>query len=93
MMSNFVILASTDNVGTAISDLKPGDVLSIDGKQIKLRDEIKFGHKFSIKHINKGDFILKYGEIIGAASNDISPGEHVHVHNIHSLKGGSRGRH
>ena len=61
MMSNFMIFASTDNVGTAISDLKSEDVLSIDEKQIKLRDEIKFGHKFSIKHINKGDFILKYG--------------------------------
>ncbi len=93
MKSNFLILTSTDNVATAISDLKAGEVLIVDGKEIKLRDEIKLGHKFSVKQIKKGDFILKYGEIIGAASYDIYPGEHVHVHNIHSLRGGSSGRH
>lgn len=93
MTSKFLILASTDNVATATSDLKPGETLIIDGKEVKLSDEIKLGHKFSIKPIKKGDFILKYGEIIGAASCDINKGEHIHVHNIHSLKGGSSGKH
>ena len=92
MTSKFLILTTTDNVATAISDLKAGEILFIDGHEIKLSDEIKLGHKFSIKPIKKGEFILKYGEIIGAAICDINEGEHVHVHNIRSLKGGSNGK-
>jgi altronate dehydratase small subunit len=37
--------------------------------------------------IGKGDDVVKYGEIIGRATADIAKGEHVHVHNIESLRG------
>lgn len=41
----------------------------------------------AIKDIPKGGEIIKYGEIIGRATANIEPGEHVHVHNVESLRG------
>jgi altronate dehydratase small subunit len=31
--------------------------------------------------------VIKYGETIGLATSDISPGEHVHVHNVEGQRG------
>jgi altronate dehydratase small subunit len=34
-----------------------------------------------------GDSIIKYGEVIGVATREIAPGQHVHVHNLESRRG------
>jgi len=52
-----------------------------------LRDDIRFGHKFSLTRIEAGSDILKYGEVIGSAQQVIEPGEHVHIHNVVSTRG------
>ncbi|MEL7569849.1 MAG: UxaA family hydrolase, partial [Eubacteriaceae bacterium] len=50
-------------------------------------NDIPYGHKVAVIAINKGELINKYGEEIGIASKDITPGEHVHVHNLDSMRG------
>ena len=35
----------------------------------------------------KGEHIIKYGEVIGGASADIRKGEYVHIHNLEALRG------
>ncbi|MDP1993088.1 MAG: SAF domain-containing protein [Syntrophales bacterium] len=37
--------------------------------------------------MKKGDLIVKYGEPIGIATQDIRIGQHVHVHNLESARG------
>lgn len=54
---------------------------------IKLVDDIPFGHKFAIMPINEGKEVVKYGETIGRATEDITPGEWVHTHNCESTRG------
>jgi len=49
---------------------------------ITTKNNIPFGHKISLQNIKKGNFIYRYGQIIGIASDDISSGEHVHSHNL-----------
>ena len=34
----------------------------------------------------KGEKVIEYGDVIGSATKDISTGEHVHVHNLKSLR-------
>lgn len=63
-----VIINEKDNVG-----------ITLTGK-----GEIPAGHKFALKDIPKGEYVIKYGEIIGRASRDISKGEWVHTHNVKS---------
>ena len=36
--------------------------------------------------IAAGEPVLKYGEVIGLASQDIAPGQWVHVHNVESAR-------
>lgn len=39
-------------------------------------------HKIAARAIASGEPILKYGQVIGFASRDITAGEHVHVQNV-----------
>ena len=43
---------------------------------------IENGHKYALCDIKKGDNIIKYGQPIGHATEDIKKGDHVHTHNI-----------
>lgn len=45
--------------------------------------EIPMGHKVAVTDIKQGDPIVKYGFVIGTASQDIKAGEQVHNHNLH----------
>ena len=58
---------------------KDNVAVSLDGS-----DTIPAGHKFALVPISKGEFVIKYGEIIGRATRDIAPGEWVHTHNLRS---------
>lgn len=51
---------------------------------LEKNDNIPAGHKIARKNIKKGDYVYKYGEIIGVAKADIKSGEWVHSHNLRS---------
>ena len=80
-----------DLVAVALEDLPAGLIIHIENsdfsKDIQLKDPINFGHKFAVCPIKKGQDILKYGEIIGMASQEIEEGAHVHVHNLEGKRG------
>lgn len=40
------------------------------------------GHKYALRNISAGEYIIKYGEIIGRATRNIDKGEWVHTHNL-----------
>lgn len=89
-MKKIVVLSDADNVATSLADL---DVdarveVTIGGEAtfIVVRDVIPFGHKFAIRPLAAGADVLKYGEVIGRASEAIEPGQWVHVHNVESAR-------
>ena len=45
---------------------------------------VKLGHKIALKEIDKGEYVFKYGHIIGKATQDIKQGEWIHTHNLAS---------
>ncbi|MBR2337211.1 MAG: altronate dehydratase [Clostridia bacterium] len=45
---------------------------------------IPAGHKLALRDISRGEKIIKYGEVIGVAKEDIKSGEWVHVNNVKS---------
>ena len=63
-----VIINEKDNVGVCL-----------DGNE-----QIPAGHKYALCGIQKGECVIKYGEIIGRATQDIKAGEWVHTHNVKS---------
>lgn len=46
--------------------------------------DIPAGHKLALQAIPAGEYVIKYGQIIGRATRDIAPGEWVHTHNVAS---------
>lgn len=63
-----VIINEKDNVGVCLDE----------------SEQIPAGHKYALCDIPKGEYVIKYGEIIGRATQDIKPGEWVHTHNVKS---------
>ena len=82
-----------DNVAIARVDLHSGieiEVKTASGERnwLTIRDRIPAGHKVALIHLDSGDPVCRYGEVIGTASKEINPGEHIHTHNLamlHSL--------
>jgi hypothetical protein len=87
---NSLIIDKKDNVAVAISELKAGDiaVYKIGDKlqEIHIVNDIPIYHKFAVQNIEKGNEIYKYGQVIGKATKHIGMGEHVHLHNLISIR-------
>jgi len=77
-----VQLRPEDNVAVAARPLAAGLELQVDGRTFAVDRRIGLGHKVALRPIKKGEAICKYGQVIGFAGQDISPGGHVHVHNV-----------
>ena len=90
-MRKALLLNEKDNVAIALTNLRSGDEveLVIQGNNIKIKllNDVPFGHKFSVRDIREGEYVIKYGEVIGIATKYISVGEHVHIHNVKGLRG------
>ena len=70
-------LNARDNVIVAVDAVPPG--MTVRGVKAGVR--IPKGHKMACLPVAKGAPILKFGQIIGFATEDIQPGQHIHTHN------------
>jgi altronate dehydratase len=85
MNPNAIRMHANDNVAVAISGIKSGERATLDGgAPVTVNQDIPRGHKLAVHQIAKGQDVLKYGEVIGAAKDSIQIGDHVHVHNLES---------
>ena len=73
-------LNGSDNVVTAKVTIPANTEIS--KEQVKTSNEIPVGHKVATTKIGTGEPVRKYNQIIGFASCDIAPGEHVHTQNV-----------
>lgn len=70
-------LHANDNIIVAVDGLMAGS--TVDGVVTEAR--IPRGHKMATIKIEKGQPIIKFGQIIGFADEEIAPGQHVHTQN------------
>jgi len=86
-----IVIHENDNVATAVKNIRLQQKIKLivdgDMREFEINDLIPLGHKFAIKPIIKGQDIVKYGEFIGKATEDIDIGKHVHIHNVESVRG------
>lgn len=89
-MKRSILMSEGDTVATALENLKAGDVTSVVlpsqeiSKEIIIRQAVPFGHKLAVRTIARWGAVIKYGEVIGQASQNIDPGDYVHIHNVTS---------
>lgn len=89
---NALMHDETDDVAVVIVDIPSGTEISavtLDGVEqptITATQDIPLGHKVALKDVAQGVDVIKYGRAIGAASQAISKGQHVHTHNVKSKR-------
>ena len=80
-----------DDVAMVIRDVAAGETIAVHiGEEIlkiTAATAVPAGHKIALSGFKRDDRVLKYGEVIGSASEDIPLGAHVHVHNLEGLRG------
>jgi altronate dehydratase small subunit len=84
-MPRAIVLNPADNVATLLDFGRAGGSCTLQGEasgEVKLAQDIAFGHKVCIADIPKGANVLKYGQVIGRATRALKAGEHAHVHNV-----------
>jgi altronate hydrolase len=72
-------LSGEDNVVVATEKIEPGTAVAAG---IATRQRIPFGHKIAARPIGAGEAVVKFGQIIGFASQPIAPGDWVHEHTV-----------
>ncbi len=89
-MKKAIQLDERDNVATVTDDVSKGEQVEVLGPMgevildAKPVEDVMFGHKLALRKLGRGDEIVKYGEVIGVASEPIMVGEWVHTHNAES---------
>lgn len=89
-MKKAIQIHQSDNAATLSADAEISDeveILTPRGEAllvIKLKEKIPSGHKLALSHLVAGEKIIKYGEVIGVASQPIAQGHWVHTHNVES---------
>lgn len=92
MAAKFFVHHEKDTVGVAVADIKAGEaatgwVMDNDTEvTVTALNDIALGHKIALVDIPAGTTVIKYGESIGIATQDIKKGEHVHIHNLKSAR-------
>ncbi|HNR52643.1 MAG TPA: UxaA family hydrolase [Deltaproteobacteria bacterium] len=83
MKHDILLIDAKDNVGVALADIAKGGRAGISaGGEVEAADDIPMSHKIALKDIRAGEPVIKYGEEIGRAREDIPRGGWVHVHNL-----------
>lgn len=78
-----LVLREGDDVAVATRELNPGDTASAPGTgPVAVRQPVPRGHKIALRAVPAGAEVHKYGQVIGVATTDIAPGDHVHAHNL-----------
>ncbi|MDO4438383.1 MAG: altronate dehydratase family protein [Eubacteriales bacterium] len=87
----FIKINTADKVCVALQPIKAGSVLDLvsfmyadssSTEKITVTEDIPQGHKFALTDIDSGEAVVKYGNVIGYAKEDIKKGQWIHVHNM-----------
>ena len=89
MIRKTIFLHPDDNVATVLEKIEEGTELQIEKSPTEIQavtaiTKIPFLHKIAITDIPEGTAVIKYGQIIGRATQNIKEGEHVHTKNLKS---------
>src|SRR5690554_5443726 len=75
MINSILKIHPKDNTLVALTDLRSEEVVTFQGKEIKLVYDVPAKHKFSEEDLEPNDEIYMYGLIVGKATAPISKGE------------------
>lgn len=94
MKYQIFIHEENDDVGVAVTDLEEGELVKAKviesnentEKEVNVKEDIPLTHKIALVDMSEGQKVVEYDEIIGETTQHIEAGEHVHTHNVKSIK-------
>ena len=78
-MTRYIRLTEADNIVLAIDPFSAGEVIH----DIAVVHRVPRGHKMALLPIAKDEAVIKYGQVIGFAREEIPAGSWVHEHNVY----------
>jgi len=86
-----LLIDDKDTVAVLVEQASRGDEIRYEekdgtAKTVTALEDIPVFHKVAVAAMKKGQPVVKYGEHIGIAGQDIQPGHHVHTHNVESCR-------
>lgn len=91
-MSRAVVLHPDDDVAVLVEPVAAAEAIVLIGVgegELTAATALPLGHKVARRALAAGADVRKHGEVIGRMTASVAPGEHVHVHNIASLRVGA----
>jgi len=87
MENNALKIHPADNVAIAIRLIKKGEDVLVDSMKLAAAvEDIAPSHKVALVDIKSGAVVVRYGEPIVQAKENIRKGQWVHVHNTHPIE-------
>ncbi len=80
MTSPVIRIHAADNVVIARQQLLGGSAVA--AEHITVQGLVPPGHKLACRPIAVGEGVVRYGQVIGHATQAIAAGQHVHTHNL-----------
>ncbi len=80
--NSIIRLHPEDNVAVARVSLAAGQKLRLDEISLKVHEAVPFAHKVALADIESGSPLVRFGHVIGYATERIPAGAHVHIHNV-----------
>jgi altronate hydrolase len=77
-----LLLREGDDVVVAVKPVAEGDLIAVNGTEVRAASSVLPGHKIAVHPIREDQPIHKYGQVIGFATRPIQAGEHVHSQNL-----------
>ena len=81
-MDRVLKLHPTDNVLVALTDLRKGEEMRLDGQHYVLQSGVAAKHKFATENLEPGSWVVMYGIPVGKARTAIQRGEVITVRNV-----------
>ena len=92
MKYGILLHEADDDVGVAVMDLAAGSEIgaaTLEGQSVGslvISQDIPLGHKVAMRDLALDKHVIEYGRAIGRATQAITRGQHVHVHNIRTMR-------
>jgi altronate hydrolase len=89
--ADLLLLHRTDDVYVALRPLSAGETVAAAGEgPVMVGGDVPVGHKLARRELASGGLVRKYGQIIGALTEAVPAGGHIHTHNLGMPPRGAR---
>lgn len=82
MTTKFLKIHPSDNVFVALTDLKAGESVLVNGEKLTLVDDVPAKHKFTEASLDADEEVFMYGTVVGKAVAPIKAGAVIGTHNL-----------